>query len=136
MLSGVLDHGRRLNGHYAGHHDSMVVTLEKIESLAPDQASLAAARKLLKPAIWPTLDAAEALIWGECLGSGSTPYRVVVSETDAGSKCTCPSRKFPCKHSLALMWMCAEGKVAFASGTIPEWVKDWLGRHREQAAPR
>jgi len=26
--------------------------------------------------------------------------------------------------------MRAEGKVAFASGTIPEWVKEWLGRRR------
>jgi hypothetical protein len=73
------------------------VTLDKIEALAPDQASLAAARKLLKPAGWPTLAAADGLAWGECQGSGATPYRVVVSEVDTGSKCTCPSRKFPCR---------------------------------------
>ena len=108
----------------------MAATLERIEALAPDQASLAAARKLLKPGGWPTLAAAEGLAWGECQGSGSTPYRVVVSEADAGYKCTCPSRKFPCKHSLALMWLRAEGKVPFAVGPVPEWVKDWLGRRR------
>jgi hypothetical protein len=32
----------------------MSLTLERIEALAPDQASLAAARHLLKPSFWPT----------------------------------------------------------------------------------
>src|SRR5215472_12923347 len=100
----------------------MSLTFERIEALAPDQASLVAARKLLKPSSWPTLAEGEGLVWGEYQGSGATPYRVVVSEADAGYKCTCPSRKFPCKHSLALMWMRAEGKAVFASATPPQWV--------------
>jgi hypothetical protein len=111
----------------------MSVTLQRIEGLAPDQASLAAARKLLKPSAWPTLAEGEGLIWGECQGSGATPYRVVVSEADAGYKCTCPSRKFPCKHTLALMWMRADNTAAFAPATVPDWVKDWLSRRRGTA---
>ena len=107
------------------------ISLEKIEALAPDQASLVAARKLVKPGGWSGLSSdTTGLIWGECQGSGSSPYRVIVSETDAGYKCTCPSRKFPCKHSLALMWMRAEGKVPFESAATPQWVQDWLGRRR------
>lgn len=109
----------------------MALTLDRIEALAPDQPSLLAARKLLKPASWPTLAESEGLAWGECQGSGATPYRVVISETDDGYKCTCPSRKFPCKHSLALMWMRAEGKPPFAHASPPEWVKDWLSRRRK-----
>lgn len=108
----------------------MSLTLERLEALAPDQASLAAARKLLKPSSWPTLAEGQGLIWGECQGSGATPYRVVVNEADAGYKCTCPSRKFPCKHTLALMWMRADGTAAFTPATAPEWVKDWLSRRR------
>ena len=108
----------------------MSLTLERIEALAPDQGSLAAARKLLKPSSWPTLAEGEGLVWGECQGSGATPYRVVVNEADAGYKCTCPSRKFPCKHSLALMWMRADKSSAFVSAPVPEWVKDWLSRRR------
>ena len=111
------------------------LSLEKIERLAPDQASLAAAKKLLKPSGWPTLeDDGDGLIWGECQASGSTPYRIAVTELDAGYKCTCPSRKFPCKHSLALMWMRADGNVAFNRGTPPQWVNDWLGRRRGPVA--
>ena len=108
-----------------------VVSLEKIEALAPDQSSLVAARKLVKPGGWTGVSSDDAgLIWGECQGSGASPYRVVVSEADAGYKCTCPSRKFPCKHSLALMWMRAEGKIRFQPATAPEWVQDWLRRRR------
>src|SRR5246127_2080364 len=111
------------------------LSLQKIEAIAPDQASLQSARKLLKPASWSGLSAdGTGLVWGECQGSGSSPYRVVVSEADAGYKCTCPSRKFPCKHSLALMWMRAEGKAAFTSAAVPDWVKDWLSRRRGPAA--
>jgi hypothetical protein len=42
----------------------MALTLDKIESLAPDQASLAAARKLLKASSWPGLFTNSAgLVW-------------------------------------------------------------------------
>jgi len=112
-----------------------VISLEKIEALAPDQASLVAARKLVKPGGWSGLSTDSAgLIWGECQGSGSSPYRVIISESDAGYKCTCPSRKFPCKHSLALMWMRAEEKIPFEAATTPEWVQDWLRRRRSGGA--
>ena len=109
----------------------MSLDLEKVEGLAPDQGSLDAARKLLKPGQWPTLaEDGAGLIWGECQGSGATPYRVCVTEMDAGYKCTCPSRKFPCKHSLALMWLRADGRMSFARGAAPDWVRDWLSRRR------
>jgi hypothetical protein len=115
----------------------MAISLEKVESLAPDQASLDAARKLLKPSGWPAVASNGAgLVWGECQGSGATPYRVVVSEADAGYKCSCPSRKFPCKHSLALMWMRAEGKQTFLIAPVPAWVSDWQSRRRGPAAER
>lgn len=107
------------------------LSLDKIEAIAPDQASLRAARKLLKPAVWSGLAADNAgLVWGECQGSGAIPYRVAISEPEAGYKCTCPSRKIPCKHALGLMWLRAEGNAAFASGTAPEWVQDWARRRR------
>lgn len=109
----------------------MALSLQNVEALAPDQSSLDAARKLLKHSSWPTLASDGAsLVWGECQGSGSTPYRVVVSEIDAGYKCTCPSRKFPCKHSLALMWLRADGKLSFAPAQVPTWVSDWVSRRR------
>src|SRR5215813_7024905 len=114
----------------------MSLTLAKVEEIAPDQGSLGAARKLLNPRSWPVIAGSDAgLVWGECQGSGSQPYRVVISETDLGFKCTCPSRKFPCKHALALMWMRAEGR-AIDKQPQPDWVNDWLGRRRGPGAAR
>ena len=109
----------------------MTLTTDKITALAPDQASLKAANKLMKPAKWPTLLEDQTLVWGECQGSGANPYRTVFDKTDHGYKCTCPSRKFPCKHVLALMWMYVEDPGPFSDGAVPEWVTDWLGRRKK-----
>ena len=115
---------------------AMPIDIRKIEELAPDQASLAAAAKLKKLEIWPLLACDTAgLIWGECQGSGASPYRVICSEADFGYKCTCPSRKFPCKHTLALMLMRADGVVSFKTDAPPAWVGDWLARRRPGATP-
>lgn len=106
---------------------------DAISALAPDQASLKAAHGLMKAAKWPLRQQApaESLVWGECQGSGANPYRTVFDLGDHGYKCTCPSRKFPCKHVLALMWMYADDPGAFVTGGVPEWVTDWLGRRRK-----
>jgi hypothetical protein len=104
--------------------------------LAPDQASLGAAAKLKKAALWSLLACEASLIWGECQGSGSSPYRIICSEADFGFKCTCPSRKIPCKHVLALMWMRADGALPFKTEPPPAWVGDWLARRRPGAAPK
>lgn len=110
----------------------MPVSLQQIEGIAPDQPSLKAASKLMKPGKWPLrgVSTAGQLIWGECQGSGANPYRVMADVSDPGYKCTCPSRKFPCKHSIALMWMFAEGPSDFVEGAVPEWVTEWMGRRR------
>jgi hypothetical protein len=108
------------------------LTRERIESLAPDQASLAAALKLVKPTAWPVLAASAdaGVLWGECQGSGSSPYRVVVSPDDTGYKCTCPSRKFPCKHVLAVLWLRIDKPDRFETASPPPWVEEWSTRRR------
>ncbi|MGY6769829.1 SWIM zinc finger family protein [Komagataeibacter sp. NFXK3] len=107
-----------------------------VEQLAVDQASLRAGLGLAKPAKWSGLGHSpdETLLWGECAGSGALPYRVMVDARDMGSKCTCPSRKFPCKHVLGLICLCAGQKAPFTSGAPPEWVGEWLARRRPKAA--
>lgn len=111
----------------------MSLTLETIQTLAPDQASYDAAKKLLKPAKWSAHGGSTSLnlIWANCQGSGSNPYYTVVDVGDHGYKCSCPSRKFPCKHALALMLMYVNDASQFADTTPPTWVSDWLGRRRK-----
>ncbi len=115
----------------------MEISLEIVQELAPDQASLNAAKKLLNPTKWPVREKAASLnsIWGQCQGSGAKPYYIMADVVDHGYKCTCPSRKFPCKHVLALMWQFAEGANDFLDKEPPEWVNDWLGRKRKSGTP-
>ncbi|ONG56049.1 hypothetical protein BKE38_06885 [Pseudoroseomonas deserti] len=113
----------------------MAIDVKAVERLATDQASLKAAAGLARPGKWSGLGASHdaALIWGDCAGSGANPYRVAADLRDLGSKCTCPSRKFPCKHGLALLWLKAEAIAPFPAGDTPDWVSDWLGRRRPAA---
>lgn len=111
----------------------MSLTLQTVEALAPDQASLASAKKLLADKKWSGQgsSSATATAWGQCQGSGSKPYYVVIDVADHGYKCTCPSRKFPCKHALALMWRYVSDSSPFDEDTPPEWVSDWLSRRKK-----
>ena len=72
---------------------------------APDSASQVAGRKLARPGPWSSIGGSDGLLWGECQGSGKTPYRVTVDTGTRRYQCSCPSRKFPCKHALALLFL-------------------------------
>lgn len=99
-------------------------------ALAPDEASVKAARGLVAPAKWPMLGADAAAVWGECQGSGSKPYQTQVDLSGPAFRCTCPSRKFPCKHGLALLLLRAADPGRFQAPR-PAWVDEWL-TSREQ----
>src|SRR5215813_6878811 len=104
---------------------------ERIEQLAPDAAAVKAAQGIAKPAKWANLGRNERLLWGECQGSGANPYQVRVDHIDVAYKCSCPSRKLPCKHTLALLLLMADGNVP--AGTPPEFVEEWAGNRARRA---
>ncbi len=74
-------------------------------------------------------------LWGLCQGSGKEPYRTQIELSSPAFKCSCPSRKFPCKHGLGLYLLYARQTAAkadtFGNTTPPDWVADWL-QSREQ----
>jgi SWIM zinc finger len=99
----------------------------RVLALAPDVSSQRAAQSLASRRSWPVTGAADpGALWGECLGSAATPYRTVVDLAGPGYRCSCPSRKFPCKHVLALLLLWADGSVTGDGGGAPEWAADWL----------
>lgn len=107
----------------------VVPTVTEVQALAPDAAAAAAARKLAKSRSWQQLGLSERALWGEY--NGSSPYQTAVSAPELACKCTCPSRKLPCKHALALLFALAESKPSFreaATGEEPEWVSSWLSK--------
>jgi hypothetical protein len=92
-----------------------MLTTEAVLALAPDDASAKAARGLISPAKWPLRGADDTAVWGECQGSGSRPYQTQVYLAGPAFRCTCPNRKFPCKHGLALLLMKARPETLLAS---------------------
>lgn len=109
-------------------------TREQVVAMAPDSSSVKAAQKLLSPAKWPLLAGNEEAVWGHCRGSGRNPYEVQVDLAEPAFKCSCPSRKFPCKHGLALLQIRADQEAAFSLGeACPDWVREWLDSRRQRA---
>ncbi len=110
-----------------------MLTTESVLALAPDDASAKAARGLVAASKWPLRGADAQAVWGECQGSGSKPYQTQVDLSGPAFRCSCPSRKFPCKHGLALLLMRVQDGAAFAAGPQPAWVSEWLGSRAEKA---
>src|SRR5512134_1283819 len=108
-------------------------TAEQILALAPDAAvakdgkSLAASRK------WTALACDADAVWGEIKGSGKTPYQAQIDLTGPAFKCSCPSRKRPCKHALALFLLFDAQPEAFTRSPQPEWVKSYLEGRAKRA---
>lgn len=109
------------------------LSIEEIEALKPDDASLKAARGIAGPGKWENLGQNAHSIWGECKGSGSRPYLVQMDVAAQAFKCTCPSRKFPCKHSLALCLMYVGYNNLYNGTEAPLWVSEWMGGRQARA---
>ena len=111
-------------------------TEAQVTKLAPDDSSVTAARRLTNPALWSDTGSTEILVWGKCQGSGKSPYQVSVDLAGPAFRCSCPSRKFPCKHALALLllWVRGGGAVADAEQAAA-FAQEWAdGRDEKSGA--
>lgn len=102
----------------------------QIAAVAPDPASLTAARGLTSR--WIETGLHGPALWGSCRGSGTEPYRTEIDLTGPAYRCSCPSRKFPCKHALSLLERWSSGAVPAADP--PDSVTRWLDTRRARAA--
>lgn len=109
-------------------------TVEQVLSLAPDDASRKAGNKLATAGHWSgTGFDGSGAVWGLCKGSGSKPYQTVVDTTGPAYTCSCPSRKFPCKHALGLLLLRASGDGSVPQGEPADWAAQWLTARRGRA---
>ncbi|MEV5431451.1 SWIM zinc finger family protein [Streptomyces sp. NPDC052701] len=112
-------------------------TADQVLALAPDAASRKAGSKLGAAGPWSEAGSSdEGTVWGLCKGSGSRPYQTVVDVADASGpayRCSCPSRKFPCKHALGLLLLWTGGEEAVPRGQAPEWAEQWIAGRRGRA---
>jgi hypothetical protein len=108
-----------------------------VTALAPDAGSLAGARRVSGATAWREAGLRGEVLWGLCRGSGKQPYQVCVDLAGPAYKCSCPSRKFPCKHALGLLLLWAEGSALPPDADPPAFVTAWLSaRSARAAAPR
>jgi SWIM zinc finger len=105
---------------------------EQVLGLAPDASAAKAGQSQASIGKWPSLGRDEQAAWGECQGSGSTPYRCQAALDDGATKCSCPSRKFPCKHAIGLLLLLADGQAPEAAR--PAWVSEWLASRADRQA--
>ena len=102
----------------------MKLDKEKILAMSPNASAVANAKKICSSGSFVKLahSSDDTFYMGECKGSGKSNYIVsadFVDEENPVIRCTCPSRQFPCKHGLALLFEIADEKT-FEECEIPE----------------
>ena len=114
----------------------MKITEEFIQLLAPNVAAVSNGRALSRKGSYRSHGRNEeaTVYWAECAGSGKNPYRTSVdfsvSDSAPTCRCSCPSRQFPCKHALGLLFEIMAEKP-FGVSQIPE---DLAQKRAKQAA--
>lgn len=93
-------------------------------ALAPNAAAVSNGRKISQKGGFVKRFRSEddTFYMGECTGSGKSNYITSADFVEEGNpvfRCSCPSRQFPCKHSLALLFEISAGKE-FTLCDIPE----------------
>lgn len=105
---------------------------DQVIALAPDESSARSSRDLANPRKWVSYGASEKLIWGVCQGSGASPYQTCIDTGEPAFKCSCPSKKFPCKHALGLFLLFCRTQSTFEIQSAPGWASQWLQSRSER----
>lgn len=95
-----------------------------VQSAAPNADAMKNGRALVIKGKFAALhiDADETVLFGRCAGSGKEPYTVSCDFVRADQptyRCSCPSRQFPCKHSVGLMFAFVLKRSSFKTAPIP-----------------
>lgn len=119
----------------------MELTEQFILLQAPNAAAAENGRKLSKKGSFTGHGRTEdgKLYWAACEGSGKNPYQTSVdfgtSDSAPTCRCSCPSRQFPCKHALGLMFEILAGK-AFPVSDTPADLVEKRARQAARAAKK
>lgn len=79
----------------------------------------------------------DLFIWGECKGSGSSTYQIVVDLADGAVNCNCPVRG-NCKHGYGLLLRYAEKPDTFekTEEITADWAKNWIEKRLKKNEPK
>jgi hypothetical protein len=95
-----------------------------VESAAPNSDAMKNGRGLVVKGKLAALhiDADETILFGECQGSGKVPYQCscdFARPEQPTHRCSCPSRQFPCKHCIGLMFAYVQKSSSFTKADVP-----------------
>lgn len=107
-------------------------TMEKVAALAIDAGTEKRGKKLALSSKWQLFATDKRALWGECKGSGSTPYYVKIDLKGPAFGCSCPVRKLPCKHIMGLFFLFAQQPQSFSPRKAPQWIEDWIKKRDMQ----
>ena len=110
----------------------MAWNTDQVLALAPDPGSAKSGKDLGVARKWVTLGTDGKSAWGTIQGSGKTPYQASIDLAGPAFKCTCPSRKFPCKHGLGLFLILVQQPAALTESAPPAWTTEWLAKRVEK----
>jgi hypothetical protein len=102
----------------------MGIAIKTIDSLASNAKTAKNGRDLVYKNKFSNLKISKdsSLIWGECVGSSVNPYFCFADYSDESNpvfRCNCPSKHFPCKHSIGLLYAFEKG-LQFTVAEVPE----------------
>jgi len=119
----------------------MKITEQFILLLAPNAAAASNGKKLSQSGKFQARgqNADSTIYWAQCAGSGKNPYRTSIdfsiSENAPTCRCSCPSRQFPCKHALGLMYEILAEKD-FEVGELPGDLAEKKAKQEARAAKK
>ncbi|MBD8498436.1 SWIM zinc finger family protein [Paenibacillus arenosi] len=95
-----------------------------VDSLALNASAIKNAQGLVKKRSFVQLNKSQdgTLLFGECAGSGKSNYACsadFIEPEKPVMRCSCPSRQFPCKHALGLLYAYVGGET-FEQANVPE----------------
>jgi len=103
-----------------------MITIDEgyVESAAPNADAVKNGRGLVVKGKFIALhiDADGTLLFGQCQGSGKDPYHCssdFARPEQPTHRCSCPSRQFPCKHCIGLMFAYILKKGSFKTANVP-----------------
>jgi hypothetical protein len=96
----------------------------QVESAAPNADAMKNGRGLVVKGKFLKLhiDADQTILFGQCQGSGKEPYGCscdFARPEQPTYRCSCPSRQFPCKHCIGLMFAYVLKKPSFVTAELP-----------------
>ena len=100
------------------------ITEQQIMSMAPNAAAASNGKKISQKGGFVKLfcSSDDTFYLGDCTGSGKSNYVTSVDFIEPNNpvcRCSCPSRQFPCKHGLGLLYEIM-AKKTFAPCEIPD----------------